>query len=61
MSGGAGAALVDVAHDSESSTGGSGSGVSLPEDAVLNPVKPSRPGDILLSIDIQVNGIYYVT
>ena len=42
----AGAALVEVPHDSESSTGGSGSGTSLPEDAVLNPVKPSMPGEI---------------
>ena len=46
MSAVAGAALVDVPHDSESSTGGSGSGTSLPEDAVLNPVKPSMPGEI---------------
>lgn len=45
MSSVAGAALVDVPHDSESSTGGSGSGTSLPEDAVLNPVKPSLPGE----------------
>ena len=36
----AGAPFVEVPHDSESSTGGSGT--SLPEDAVLNPVK--RPG-----------------
>lgn len=43
----AGAALVEVPHDSESSTGGSGSGTSLPEDAVLNPVKPSLPGETL--------------
>lgn len=46
VSGVAGAALVDVPHDSESSTGGSGSGKSLPEDAVLNPVKPSVSGEI---------------
>ena len=38
-----GAPFVEVAHDSESSTGGSAS--SLPEDAALNPVKPSAPGE----------------
>ncbi|KAL0035895.1 hypothetical protein WJX77_006910 [Trebouxia sp. C0004] len=37
---GTGAPFVEVPHDSESSTGGSAT--SLPEDAVLNPVK--RPG-----------------
>lgn len=40
---GAGAPFVEVPHDSESSTGGSAS--SLPEDAVLNPVKRPEPGD----------------
>ncbi len=39
----AGAPLVEVPHDSESSTGGSAT--SLPEDAVLNPVKRPGPGD----------------
>ena len=40
----AGAAFLEVPHDSESSTGGSGSAESLPEDAALNPAKPSVPG-----------------
>ena len=39
-----GTAFLEVPHDSESSTGGSGSGESLPEDAVLNPSKPFAPG-----------------
>ena len=39
----AGAPFVEVPHDSESSTGGSAT--SLPEDAVLNPVKRPGPGD----------------
>ncbi len=39
----AGAPFVEVPHDSESSTGGSAT--SLPEDAVLNPVKRPGPGE----------------
>ncbi len=39
----AGAPFVEVPHDSESSTGGSAT--SLPEDAVLNPVKRSGLGN----------------
>ena len=41
----AGAALIEVPHDSESSAGGSAaSASSLPEDAVLNPAKRQAIG-----------------
>ncbi|KAA6425624.1 MAG: serine threonine kinase [Trebouxia sp. A1-2] len=42
-----GAPFVEVPHDSESSTGGSAS--SLPEDAVLNPVKRPEPEEDMVN------------
>ncbi|KAL0020940.1 hypothetical protein WJX79_002678 [Trebouxia sp. C0005] len=44
---GTGAPFVEVPHDSESSTGGSAS--SLPEDAVLNPVKRPEPEEDMVN------------